>query len=146
MWDNVSTFRSEYDNLVTNLYAIWQDCIGFSSRVVFTFVKEQFQLFWNYASPYWAGRFLDAWCTRTLHSKIEPMKKLARMLRGHKALLLNWFRTKGQLSSGVVEGFNTKAKLTSRRSFGFRTYHGAEIALYHALGALPEPEFTHRFC
>ncbi|WP_294032239.1 transposase, partial [Thiolapillus sp.] len=52
----------------------------------------------------------------------------------------------GQLSSGVVEGFNTKAKLTSRKSFGFRTYRGAEIALYHALGALPEPEFTHRFC
>jgi transposase len=109
-------------------------------------LKEQFQLFWNYASPYWAGRFLDAWCTRTLRSKIEPMKRLARMLRGHRALLLNWFRTKGQLSSGVVEGFNTKAKLTSRKSFGFRTYHGAEIALYHALGALPEPEFTHKFC
>ena len=52
----------------------------------------------------------------------------------------------GQLSSGVVEGFNTKAKLTSRKPFGFRTYRGAEIALYHALGALPEPEFTHRFC
>jgi transposase len=46
----------------------------------------------------------------------------------------------------VVEGFNTKAKLTSRKSFGFRTYHGAETALYHALGALPEPEFTHKFC
>ncbi len=28
----------------------------------------------------------------------------------------------------------------------FRACHGAEIALYHALGALPEPEFTHRFC
>jgi transposase len=109
-------------------------------------LKEQFQLFWNYASPYWAGRFLDAWCTQTLRSKIEPMKRLARMLRAHRALLLNWFRAKGQLSSGVVEGFNTKAKLTSRKSFGFRTYHGAEIALYHALGALPEPELTHKFC
>jgi transposase len=94
----------------------------------------------------WAGRFLDAWCTGTLRSKIEPMKRLARVFRGHRALLLNWFRAKDQLPSGVVEGFNTKAKLTSRKSFGFRTYPGAEIALYHALGALPEPEFTHRFC
>jgi transposase len=109
-------------------------------------LKEQFQLFWSYASPYWAGRFLDAWCTRTLRSKIEPMQTQARMLRAHRALLLNWFRAKGQLSSGVVEGFNTKAKLTSRKSFGFRTYHAAEIALYHALGALPEPELTHKFC
>lgn len=74
------------------------------------------------------------------------------MLRGHRTLLLNWFRAKGQLSSGAVEGFNsnsefaTKAKLTSGKSFGFRTYHAAEIALYHALAALPEPEFTHKFC
>ena len=109
-------------------------------------LKEEFQLFWTYVSPYWAGRFLDRWCTQAMRSKIEPMKKVAKMLRGHRALLLNWFRAKGQLSSGVVEGFNTKAKLTSRKSFGFRTYHGAEIALYHALGALPEPNFTHRFC
>lgn len=68
------------------------------------------------------------------------------MLRAHRPLLLNWFRAKGQLSSGIVEGFNTKAKLTARKSFGFRTYHAMEIALYHALGALPEPESAHRFC
>ncbi len=75
------------------------------------------------------------------------MKKVARMLlRAHRALLLNWFRAKSQISSGVVEGFNTKAKLTSRKSFGFRTCHAAEIALYPVLGALPEPESTHRFC
>ncbi|MEA3643114.1 MAG: transposase [Lamprobacter sp.] len=109
-------------------------------------LKEEFQLFWGYTSPYWAGQFLDKWCTKVMRSKIEPMKKVARMLRRHHPLLLNWFRAKGQLSSGVVEGFNTKAKLTSRKSFGFRTYRGAEIALYHALGALPEPKFTHRFC
>lgn len=109
-------------------------------------LKEEFQLFWSYVSPYWAGVFLDKWCTKTMRSKIEPMKKVARMLRGHRALLLNWFRAKGQLSSGVVEGFNTKAKLTTRKAFGFRTFHGAEIALYHALGSLPEPDVAHRFC
>jgi len=109
-------------------------------------LKEEFQFFWNYVSPWWAGQFLDKWSTKTMRSKIEPMKKVARMLRGHRTLLLNWFHAKGQLSSGVVEGFNTKVKLTSRKSFGFRTFRGAEIALYHALGALPEPELTHRFC
>ena len=109
-------------------------------------LKEAFQFFWQYSSPHWAGRFLDQWCTETMRSKIEPMKKIARMLRSHRPLLLNWFRAKGQLSSGIVEGFNTKAKLTTRKAFGFRTYHAIEIALYHALGALPEPESTHRFC
>ncbi len=109
-------------------------------------LKEEFQLFWGYTSPHWAVKFLDTWCTKTMRSKIGPMKKVARMLRNHRTLLLNWFRAKGQLSSGVVEGFNTKAKLTSKKSFGFRTFRGAEIALYHALGELPEPEVAHRFC
>jgi len=50
------------------------------------------------------------------------------------------------MSSGVVEGFNTKAKLTIRKAYEFRTFRAAEMALYHTLGALPEPESTHRFC
>lgn len=109
-------------------------------------LKEEFQFFWTYLSPYWAGKFLDRWCTKTMRSQIEPMKKVARMLRNHRALLLNWFRAKGQLSSGIVEGLNAKAKLTSRKSYGFRTFRAYEIALYHTLGALPEPKFTHKFC
>jgi transposase len=109
-------------------------------------LKEDFQFFWDYISPYWAGQFLDRWCTRTMRSKIEPMKKMARTLRSHRPLLLNWFRAKGMISAATVEGFNNKAKLTLRKSYGFRTYKAMEIALYHALGALPEPKFTHGFC
>ena len=108
-------------------------------------LKEEFQLFWSYQSISWARWFLDDWCTKTMRSNIEPMKKVARMLREHRGLLLNWFRAKGQLSSGVVEGFNNKAKLTTRKAYGFRTYHGIEIALYHALGDLPVPKGSHEF-
>jgi transposase len=109
-------------------------------------LKEDFQFFWGYASPFWAAQFLDRWCTRTMRSKIEPMKKMARTLRRHRPLLLNWFRAKGGVSPGAVEGFNNKAKLTLRKSYRFRTYTAMEVALYHALGALPEPKFTHEFC
>ncbi len=97
-------------------------------------------------SPEWAMKFLDAWCTRTMRSRIGPMKKIARSLRRHRHLILNWFRARGTISSGVVEGFNGKAKLTTRKAFGFRTPQGSEIALFHVLGRLPEPAFTHRFC
>ena len=80
-----------------------------------------------------------------MRSRIDPMNKVARMLKAHRALLMNWFRAKGQLSAGVVESLNTKAKLTTRKAFGFRTYHAAETALYHTLGDLPEPNFAHKF-
>jgi len=123
-----------------------RDLLKYNLRSVRSYLlKEEFQLFWQYISPYWAGMFLDKWCTKTLRSKIEPVKKVARMLRRHRPLLLNGFRAKKQFSSGIVEGFNTKAKLTTRKAYGFRTYHAAEIALYHTLGALPVPETTHEF-
>lgn len=108
-------------------------------------LREDFQQFWVYGSAGWAAKFLDQWCSRTMRSQLEPMKKVARTLRNHRELILNWFRAKGALSSGVVEGFNNKVKLTTRRAYGFRTYEAVETALYHSLGALPEPEFTHRF-
>lgn len=109
-------------------------------------LREDFQRFWEYRSPSWAKRFLKQWCTRTMRSKIEPMKKMARTLRSHEALILNWFRAKGLMSSGVVEGLNNKVKLTMRKSYGFRTVGAIELALYHSLGKLPEQESTHRFC
>jgi transposase len=109
-------------------------------------LKEQLQLLWDYLSPYWAGLYLDRWCQQVMRSRLEPLKKVARSLRSHRELILNWFRAKKTISAGVVEGLNNKLKLTTRRAYGFRSYRTAEVALYHALGRLPEPNFTHRFC
>jgi transposase len=109
-------------------------------------LKEEFQFFWGYASAFWAGWFLDGWCSRVMRSRLEPLKKVARSLRGHRELLLNWFRAKGQISAGAVEGLNNKLKVTARNAYGFRSYRVAQVALYHALGNLPEPETIHRFC
>jgi len=109
-------------------------------------LKEDFQFFWQYVSPAWAGKFLDRWCTRTMRSRLEPMKRVARMLRNHRPLLLNWFRARGEISAAAVEGMNNKLKVTTRKAYGFRTFRALEIALYHSLGHLPEPKITHRFC
>jgi transposase len=123
-----------------------RDLLRYNLRTVRAYLlKEDFQQFWDYQSPSWAGRFLDAWCCQAMRSRIEPMKKIARTLRAHRPLILNWFRARKQFSSGIVEGLNNKAKFTIRKSYGFRTFRVTEIALYHALGKLPEPDVTHRF-
>jgi transposase len=109
-------------------------------------LKETFAHFWKYHSLTWAGAFLDYWTWRAMRSRLEPMKKVARMLRSHEELILNWFRAKGEISTGAVEGLNNKIRVVTRRSYGFRTYKAMEIALYHNLGRLPEPESTHKFC
>jgi transposase len=108
-------------------------------------LKEEFQLFWEYDSPAWAAKFLDAWCKRAMRSRIEPVKRFARTVRTHRELLLNYFRAKKQFSSGVIEGLNNKAKVTLRKAYGYRTFRIAELSLYHVLGRLPEPKLAHRF-
>ncbi len=80
-----------------------------------------------------------------MSSRIEPMKKIARSLRQHRELILNYFRAQKLISRGVVEGLNNKTKVTMRKSYGVRTYRVLELALYHSLGELPELELTHDF-
>ena len=109
-------------------------------------MKEDFQRFWEYWSPSWAGTFLDQWCNRAMQSRIEPMRKVVGMLRDKRDLVFNWFRAEGKLSAGIVEGFSNKLKRTTRKAYGFRTQEAWEIALYHNLGALPQAKLTHEFC
>jgi len=135
------------ENLTPNQEVKLSDLLRYNLKAIRSYLlKEDFQFFWTYVRPYYAGVFLDRWCKRTMLSKIEPMKKVARMLRSHRELLLNWFRTRGTISSGAIEGLNNKLKLTTRKSYGFRTFRATEVALYHRLGDLPEPEWTHEFC
>jgi len=135
------------ENLTDTQRLRLRDLLRYNLKSVRAYLlKEDFQQFWEYDSPTWAGKFLDQWCTQVMRSRIEPMKKFARTLRGHRELLLNYFRARKQFSSGVIEGLNNKAKVTMRKAYGFRTFRATEIALYHALGKLPEPQLAHRFC
>jgi transposase len=109
-------------------------------------LREDFQRFWCYKRYDFADKFLENWVTRTLQTDLEPMKKVAKMLRNHKPMILNWFKAKGRLSSGAVEGMNLKAKLTIRKAYGFKSVKCLQVALYHTLGDLPEPLCNNKFC
>jgi transposase len=104
-----------------------------------------FDHFWGYVSPTWAGKFLDGWCQRVRRSRLKQLKTVAASLTEHREILLNCFRAKKAISGGVIEGLNNKVKVTFRKSYGFRTDKAREIALFHMLGKLPEPQLIHGF-
>jgi transposase len=134
------------ENLTKRQRGRLRDLLKMNLRIVRAYLlKEDFDHFWEYGSPTFAGNFLDRWCQRASASRIEPMQRMARTLTAHRDLLLNYFRAKKEYSSGVVEGLNNKVKVVTRRSFGFRELSTLKIALFHALGRLPEPEMAHRF-
>lgn len=101
------------------------------------YLKESFQLFWNYKQPWRAEQHLRKWMNSAMRSKLEPFNKFVKMLRSHLDGILPW--TTIRLSNGAVEGMNNKIKSISHRSFGFRTASNFIAAIYHCCARLPLP-------
>ena len=134
------------ENLTDNQKIKLKDLLLCNLKTIRAYLlKEDFKNFWEYTSVTWAGKFLDAWYTQVMRSRLEPMKKVAKTIRSHKQLLLNWFEAKNIISLGAVEGQNNKAKVVIRKSYGFKTAEMLKIALYHKLGGLPIPDIAHKY-
>jgi hypothetical protein len=65
------------------------------------------------------------------------MKKIARSMRRRHKLILNYFGAQTLSSSGVVEDLNDKAKVTMRKSYGFRALRALELASVAHLANCP---------
>jgi transposase len=130
----------------TSQLAKLKDLLRYNLKTVRCYLlKEAFQHIWTYKTRWGAERFLKVWLDRAMRSRLPEIKKVANRLRKYQDLLLNYFSVKERLSNGPVEGMNLKVKLTMRKSYGFRCFRTAELALYHVLGELPLPPVTHRF-
>jgi transposase len=139
-------FLKRVFNLTKSQKGKLKELINLNLNIVKAYIlKEQFHKFWEYNSPTWAGKFLDNWCELANEAELEPMTKITKMLQRHKGLILNYFRTKKEFNSGIVEGLNRKVNLTIRKAFGYRSFEVMETALYHQLGELPEPNYPHEF-
>ena len=140
-------FLKREENLTSKQDKKLKDLLKYDLKSVRAYLlKESFQAFWEYSSPYWAERYLKLWCTRTMRSRLEPMKKFVGTIRRHQPLIMNWFKAKKAYSSGTVEGLNRKVNLVTRKAYGYKSFEVLKIALFHTMGSLPEPEMTHRFC
>jgi transposase len=106
-------------------------------------LKEAFREFWSYNRWDFAEKYLNKWFWWATHSRLKPMRDFAWMLRRHKDDILTYFKVR--IDNGAVEGMNRKAKVVSQRAYGYRTFDTFRLALYHVLGDLPMPEFTHKF-
>lgn len=139
-------FLKRVENLTENQRTSMDDVMQYDLKSVRAYLlKESFQLLWEYKSTYWARWFFKKWCNRAMRSKLEPIKKFVKSIRKHEDLIMNWFDTKKEHSSGAVEGLNRKINLITRKSYGFKSFEVMKIALFHTMGGLPEPKFTHKF-
>ena len=97
------------ENLTETQEAKLSDIVRYNLQSVRAYLlKEDFQQFWDYTSPAWAEKFLDRWTKRVMYSRLEPMKEVARMIRNHQGLILNWFKARGKISKELSRVSTTR--------------------------------------
>ena len=106
-------------------------------------LKERFRDFWCYKTNPWARKYFKQWFWWATHSRLKPIREFAWMIRRHEEHILSWFHM--PINNGSVEGLNNKAKVISRKAYGFRTADHFICNLYHCMSYLPAPPLLHRF-
>lgn len=96
--------------------------------------KESFAPFWDYRYVKSAASYFDAWSTRAMRSRIEPLKKVMRMLRRHRQGLLNY--TRHRITNAAAEGFNSIIQTIKANARGFRSFENFRIRILFFCGKL----------
>ena len=97
-------------------------------------LKESFAAFWDYRYPKSAQAFFDAWTTRAMRSRIEPIKSVTKMLRRHNDGLINY--TKHRITNAAAEGFNSIIQTIKANARGFRSFDNFRIRILFFCGKL----------
>lgn len=83
-------------------------------------IKENFRRFWNYVYAHSAEGFFDRWYSWAIRSRLDPIKKVARMLKNHLDGLLSYFRHR--ITNAITEGFNSRIQTIKSAARGFRNF------------------------
>jgi len=81
-------------------------------------LKDDLKELWAYRHTGYASRFWRQWYARAIRSRIEPLKRFARKLKGYLPGILSHCRF--PLHTSVLEGINNKIKVIKRMAYGFR--------------------------
>jgi len=97
-------------------------------------IKENFSQFWSYSYKGAAKRFFKAWSDNAMRSRLEPIKKVVKMLRRHEQGLLSFSQHK--ISNACAEGFNSAIQLIKANARGFRNFTNYRARILFHCGKL----------
>ena len=97
-------------------------------------IKESFTGFWSYRYTASAQHYFEAWAASAMRSRLEPVKKVVRMLRRHLQGLLNYARH--HISNAAAEGFNSSIQTIKANARGFRSFQNYRIRILFHCGKL----------
>jgi transposase len=89
---------------------------------------------WNYTRRSWATRAWKRWLAWAARSRLEPVRKVARIIKDHHWGIINAVVLKAD--NGGAESINSRIKMIKVRSRGFRNKARFRNAIYFHLGGL----------
>lgn len=92
------------------------------------YLKEELRQLWEQRHEWDAEKFLNSWCRRAHASGIRRLQKYAKTLQTHRAGILAWYEY--PISTGPLEGVNTKITVLKRQAYGFRNSRYFRLKLY----------------
>ena len=84
------------------------------------YMKEELRTLWGQPDKATAGCLLKSWIARAEKSGIGMLRKFANTLAAHRNQILNYYDH--PISTGPLEGTNTKIRVMQRQAYGFRDY------------------------
>ena len=101
-------------------------------------MKEILPRLWEYTYVGAARRFFKRWYWWATHSRLEPMIKVARMLKTHLENILTYLQHR--VTNAITEGLNAKIQWIKYASRGYRDRDSFRMAiLFHCGGLDLEP-------
>ena len=97
-------------------------------------IKELAMELWRYRSHAWGARAWKRWLGWALRSRLEPIVRVARMIRNHLLGILN--AMVHGITNARSEGVNAKIQWIKYTSRGFRNRERFRNAIYFHLGGL----------
>jgi transposase len=96
--------------------------------------KETAMCIWRFAQRSRAKAEWKAWIAKAVRSRLEPIKKVARMIRDHLWGIVNAMALK--ITNAASESINSKVQRIKRAACGFRNRDRFRNAILFHLGAL----------
>ncbi len=97
-------------------------------------IKDYFRWFWDEPDAIAGREFFDHWYNWAIRSRLEPMKKVAKMLKNRLDNILSWFRHR--ITNSNAEGFNSRIQAIKSNARGFKSFQNYRTRILFFCGKL----------
>jgi transposase len=72
--------------------------------------------------------YLNKWYYWATHSRLEPIKKVAKTIKKHWDGIVKWYESK--INNGILEGLNSIIQAAKSKARGYKTFKNYKIIVY----------------